>query len=203
MSDLICENYPMLLVMSRFGIALGFGEGTIGEVCRRNGVDEKTFLTVVTSLSVESLVAYLRRSHAYFLEFRLPAIRAKLMEAVDCDHNDAGQAIVRYFDEYVCEVRRHMHYEEDTVFPYVASLLKGKRQHYRIDVFSKQHDHVEERLAELKDIIIKYFPAQSSNLLNSVLFDIFACADDLSLHNRVEDDLFVPVIRALERKRNL
>lgn len=26
MSDLICENYPMVLVMSRFGIALGFGE---------------------------------------------------------------------------------------------------------------------------------------------------------------------------------
>ena len=25
MSDLICENYPMVLVMSRFGIALGFG----------------------------------------------------------------------------------------------------------------------------------------------------------------------------------
>ena len=25
MSDLICENYPMVLVMSRFGIALGRG----------------------------------------------------------------------------------------------------------------------------------------------------------------------------------
>ena len=33
MSDLICENYPMVLVMSRFGIALGFGEKNIGEVC--------------------------------------------------------------------------------------------------------------------------------------------------------------------------
>ena len=37
MSDLICENYPMVLVMSRFGIALGFGEKNIGEVCRQNG----------------------------------------------------------------------------------------------------------------------------------------------------------------------
>ena len=26
MSDLICENYPMVLVTSRFGIDLGFGE---------------------------------------------------------------------------------------------------------------------------------------------------------------------------------
>lgn len=43
MSDLICENYPMVLVMSRFGIALGFGEKNIGEVCRQNGVDACTF----------------------------------------------------------------------------------------------------------------------------------------------------------------
>ena len=51
MSDLICENYPMVLVMSRFGIALGFGEKNIGEVCRQNGVDACTFLTVVNFLT--------------------------------------------------------------------------------------------------------------------------------------------------------
>ena len=33
MSDLVCDNYPVLLVMSRFGIALGFGDKSIGEVC--------------------------------------------------------------------------------------------------------------------------------------------------------------------------
>ena len=53
MSDLICENYPMVLVMSRFGIALGFGEKNIGEVCRQNGVDACTFLTVVNFLTEE------------------------------------------------------------------------------------------------------------------------------------------------------
>lgn len=215
MSDLICEDYSMLLVMSRFGIALGFGEQTIGEVCRRNGVDGKTFLTVVNmlideerqdeidmSLSVKSLVSYLRNSHVYFLDFRLPAIRVKLMEAVDGEHDDVGRAIIRYYDEYVSEVRKHMLYEEETVFPYVDLLLmNGKKRHYHIDIFSKQHNQVEARLSELKNIIIKYFPARSSNELNSVLFDIFACADDLASHNRVEDDLFVPVIKTLERKK--
>ena len=32
MSDLVCDNYPVLLVMSRFGIALGFGDKSIGQV---------------------------------------------------------------------------------------------------------------------------------------------------------------------------
>ena len=31
MSVLVCENYPILLVMSRFGIPLGFGDKTIEE----------------------------------------------------------------------------------------------------------------------------------------------------------------------------
>ena len=35
MSDLICENYPMVLVMSRFGIDLGFGEKTSGKYAGR------------------------------------------------------------------------------------------------------------------------------------------------------------------------
>ena len=28
MCDLVCDRYPVLLVMSRFGIALGFGDKT-------------------------------------------------------------------------------------------------------------------------------------------------------------------------------
>jgi regulator of cell morphogenesis and NO signaling len=216
MSDLICENYAMLLVMSRFGIALGFGEQTIGEVCRKNEVDEKTFLTVVnllideerqdeidTSLSIKSLIVYLRNSHAYFLDFRLPAIRLKLVAAIDQAFNDVSLAIIRYYDEYADEVRKHMLYEEETVFPYIETLLNGKKQHYRIEIFSKQHSQVEAKLSELKDIIIKYYPAKSSNELNSVLFDIFSCAEDLASHNRVENHLLVPVIKALEQNQGV
>ena len=50
MSDLICENYPMVLVMSRFGIDLGFGEKNIGEVCRQNKIDTYTFPVSYTHL---------------------------------------------------------------------------------------------------------------------------------------------------------
>ena len=53
MSDLVCDNYPVLLVMSRFGIALGFGDKSIGEVCRENGVHTETFLAVVNLLLAE------------------------------------------------------------------------------------------------------------------------------------------------------
>ena len=190
MSDLICENYPMVLVMSRFGIDLGFGEKNIGEVCRQNKIDTYTFLTVVNFLtetetipaaevhkdiSISSLITYLHNAHDYFLNFRLPHIRHKLTEAIVS--------------------------EEKTVFPYVRNLLEGKKDpKYNITIFRKRHDQIEMKITELKNLILKYYPGPDSNLLNSVLFDIFATEQDLASHNRVEDYIFVPAILSLEKQ---
>ena len=212
MCDLVCDRYPVLLIMSRFGIALGFGDKTIGEVCLDSGVDTATFLAVVNmhsddkapdpeTISVAALVGYLRNSHVYFLDFRLPAIRRKLIEAIDCSHNDVAFAILRFFDEYVAEVHKHMDYEEQKVFPYVEGLLRGEHpEGYSIDIFRRHHDQVEATLAELKRIIIRYYPSGSTNELNGVLFDIFTCERDLASHNDIEDRLFIPAIKRLEER---
>ena len=214
MCDLVCDRYAVLQVMSRFGIALGFGDKTIAEVCAENKVDTATFLAVVNMLmnfgngaelagevSVRSLTDYLHNSHGYFLDFRLPAIRRKLIEAIDCSHNDVAFAILRFFDEYVAEVHKHMDYEEQKVFPYVEGLLRGEHpEGYSIDIFRRHHDQVEAKLAELKRIIIRYYPSGSTNELNGVLFDIFTCERDLASHNDIEDRLFIPAIKRLEER---
>ena len=54
MSDLICENYTLLQVLSRFGVSLGFGDKNVREVCEINNVDCNTFLTVVNFLVEDS-----------------------------------------------------------------------------------------------------------------------------------------------------
>ncbi len=213
MSELIINNYPMLLVMSRFGIALGFGEDSIEEVCRRNNVDTYTFLTVANLLitdnkksvkidypkvSLASLIKYLHNSHSYFLEYRLPLIRQELMSALDRD-DDVSVVIVNYYDEYVAEVHKHMMYEEETLFPYISSMIGGTAaSSYSIEAFSKHHDKVEAKLSELKNIMIKYYPAASTNELNNVLYDIFSCERDLAAHNDIEDFLLVPAMKEFE-----
>ena len=211
MCDLVCDRYSVLQVMSRFGIALGFGDKTIAEVCTDNKVDTATFLAVVNLLmnfgngeelaaevSVRALTDYLHNSHGYFLDFRLPAIRRKLIEAVDCSQSDVSFAIMRFFDEYAAEVQRHMAYEEQTVFPYVESLLAGeKNTTYSMEIFRRQHDQVDAKLRELKNIIIKYYPSGSTNELNGVLFDIFTCEQELASHNAVEDEIFIPAVERL------
>ena len=210
MCDLVTSHYTLLQAMSRFGIAPGFGDKSIGEVCAEHKVDATTFLAVVNlmlhpsltpdieAVSVRALTDYLHNAHRYFLDFRLPSIRRKLIEAVNCSQNDVAFAILRYYDDYCAEVNRHMEYEEQTVFPYVEGLLAGRVQSdYSIAIFRRQHDRVEEHLSELKNIIIKYYPAGGSNELNDALYDIFTCEQELSAHNAVEDTLFIPAVELL------
>ena len=79
-------------------IRLGFGDQTVGATCRAAGVDTNTFLTVVNyvkdvaharisemaeQIDLPALIAYLKNSHSYFVDFRLPGIRRKLLQALD------------------------------------------------------------------------------------------------------------------------
>lgn len=216
MFDLISGNYSMMLIMNRFGIKLGFGEKSIGDVCKQNKVDACTFLTVVNfmldvqttpvegvskSLSMESLITYLHNAHDYFLNFRLPHLRRKLVGAITDCPADVAFIITKFFDEYADEVNKHMMYEEKTVFPYVRNLLKGKKDaKYSIAIFNKRHDQIELKIIELKNLLLKYYPGEGGHLLNSVLFDIFATEQDLYTHNLIEDNLFTPAIAELEKQ---
>lgn len=217
MSDLICDNYSLLMVMSRFGLSLGFGDKSVKDVCEAQGVDYRTFLAVANFISEEqytysgeenvfsisALMDYLKRAHTYFLDFKLPVIRRKLIESIDCSGTDnIAYLILKFFDEYAKEVRRHMEYENEAVFTYVEKLLEGKlAENYDIATFASKHNQIESKLTELKNIIIKYYPEkENNNKLNAVLFDIFNCEHDLASHCQVEDYMFVPAVAQLERR---
>lgn len=216
MIDLISDNYNLLQIMSRFGLSLGFGDKTVKEVCEMNKVDCPTFMAVVNFVvegysrmddsgdewSIPALVDYLRQAHIYFLEFCLPGIRRKLIYAIDCSDDDVSFLILKFFDEYMKEVRKHMEYEEKTVFKYVDGLLEGKRpKNYHITTFSKHHDSISEKLTELKNILIKYCPDKANkSMLNAALFDIYTCEEGLDSHCKIEDYLFVPAILKLEKR---
>ncbi len=217
MSDLICDNYSLLMVMSRFGLSLGFGDKSVKDVCETQGVDCRTFLAVANfisegqllyeaqedAFSLSALMEYLKRAHTYFLDFNLPAIRRKLIEAIDCSDSDGvAFLILKFFDEYAREVRKHMEYENQAVFTYVEKLLRGEADDsYDIRTFASKHNQIDTKLKELKNIIIKYYPEKvNNNLLNAVLFDIFNCEQDLASHCQVEDCMFVPAVEQMERR---
>ncbi|MCH5178745.1 MAG: helix-turn-helix transcriptional regulator [Prevotellaceae bacterium] len=219
LSYVLANDYRLLQVMSRFGITLGFGEKTIEQVCLQCGVDTATFLAVINyvkdgatpvqqdvdNVSVPSLLDYLRHTHRYFLDYLFPHIRFHLLNAIDCSvKNEIAFLVLKFFDEYVEEVRKHMDYEETTVFAYVCRLvdnqaLPADRGH----LLSKHNESINSKLRELKKLFIQYYPQTENNeRLNSVIISIYQAEEDLALHCNVEDYIFAPAVHKLERDRD-
>ena len=221
MSDLICCNYSLLQVLSRFGIPMGFGNKKVKDVCNKQQIDPKTFLCVVNfiasdeptkmehpEIKLNDLLLYLQQAHIYFIDFNLPTIRKKLVDALELSPDRTiTTSILKFFDDYAAEVRRHMEYENKNIFQYIGELIQGNvQENYSIIEFEKMHKaiddkHVEAKLSDLKNIIIKYYPSQQVNyLLNSVLADIFSSERELALHCYIEDYILVPAVLDLEKK---
>ena len=212
MRDLVRDQSTIILILGRFGIPLGFGDKSIAEVCAAHHVDLETFLQVVNyctgrdyyyeRISLPALIEYLRQAHEYYLEFYLPQIRRKLIEALDCSGtNDIALLIIKFYDEYVREVRKHMVNENKTVFAYVQQLLQGyMKREYSIATFQGKHTPMADKLKELKDVIIQYYPEKNNFLLNEVLLNIMLCEEDLTQHCDVEDHIFVPAVKLAEQR---
>ena len=94
-------------------------------------------------------------------------------------------------------------YEEKTVFPYVERLQAGESDDdFDIETFSKHHGQTNQKLRELKNIILKYLPSDMhhNNRLTAALYDIYNCETWLSQHAEVEENIFLPAIRRLEKQ---
>ena len=214
MISLIRDNYDLLQMLGSFGISLGFGDKTVQETCENNHVDTYTFLAVVNyttngygdfeadeRISVPTLLHYLEACHAYFLDFQLPYIRRELQESLD-ERESLAKLILRFYDDYAHEIRRHMKYEQKTLFPYVQALIDGlPANDYNVDTFSKHHSATDKKLRELKLLIIKYLPTDGlhNNQLTATLHDIYENEVWLRQHAEVEDNIFVPAIRRMEQ----
>lgn len=215
LADLIYANYNLLPVLPRFGINLGFGDRTIEEVCLRNGVSVNLFLMVcnvytfddylpddeeLESFTVDDLMVYLQNSHEYYIGVRIPGIHKELLAITSCCDDKYGKVLERFFDEYRQEVANHLSYEEETVFPYIHNLTVDSRNtDFRIENFEKNHSNIEDKLNDLKNIIIKYLPdANDSSHRNDILFHLFLLEEDLNKHTVIEDKILVPLVMRLE-----
>ena len=135
MSDLITSSAVALLIITRMGIPLGFGEKTIKQLCQEHGVDLKTLLLLLNSAVVEnyrpsqeqirsvhldSLITYLSQSHSYFLDYRLPSIRQRLLSAIsDCPQELAY--VIRIFSIEM-ELASHNYIEDEIFTPHISYL---------------------------------------------------------------------------------
>lgn len=209
--DIIEDNGLLLLVLSRFKIPFGFGNGTIQTVCADKNIDCSTFLAVANLVSnrnfsgfpvhLPTLVGYLKEAHSYILDFSLPCIKATLVQGVQHPQlTDVALYIIKFFDDYMEEVRKHMTFENEVMFPYIDQLENGLySSDFRIKDFATKHNSMAAKLTELKDLFLQHYPIPNTRVLNQALFSIMACDEDLISHCEIENSLLVPAVEALEK----
>jgi len=202
LSDVIFNNPTLLVLLSRFGIPVGFGEKTIGQICEENGVSAELFLFVCNIYSYKDipsgsytlkkedlpqLLSYLRASHHYYIDKRLPHIERHLNALADRAGSPYGDMLKQFFNDYKEEVEEHFAFEEAKIFPTVTKDIEQSK-----NIFIGAHDSIEEKLSDLIQIIFKYLPKNiSSEEVIELTFDIFQLAIDLDRHTVLEEEVFM------------
>lgn len=227
MADLIHMNYLLISVMNRFGIKLGFGDNTVAEICLVHKIDVRFFLEIVNAFhdkeyfpqedlqtfSIQLIVDYLTKTHGYYLEEKIPEIESLIAAMIkDChDQKENLQLLEEFFLEYKKELVAHIKREEDAVFPYALRIEKAKEEDqagekikkemiaYSMQDYMNEHDNIEEKLYDLKNIIIKYLPPPVNRVLcNTILFELFNLEKDINDHSRIEEKVLVPKVITYE-----
>lgn len=228
MADVIHTNYFTLSVLNRFGIELGFGDKSVEEICKKTNVDVDFFLEIVNAFvnkdyfpkkhlqtfSVKLITDYLQKTHDYYHKLKVPEIENLIEEMVDSCYTQKENMVLlkKFFNNYKQELLNHTHREEEVVFPYTLAIEKAYNlekpdnsvielmETYSIDIFQNEHDNIEEKLFDLKNIIIKYLPQpKDSKLCNKLLYELFNLEQDLNDHSRIEEKVLVPKVREMEK----
>lgn len=226
MADVIHLNYLLLRVISRFDIRLGFGNKSVKQVCEDQKINIDFFLQVVNSFHdpeyfpdkdlqnfpVHLLVKYLQKTHDYYVRVKIPEIESYIIKLENESHNynkSNLNFISSFFKKYKKEFVTHINREEEVVLPYVLRIeeafvsntkLGENEFNYCIDDFAREHDNLEDKLYDLKNIIIKFLPpVNDEETCNYMLIEIYRLERDLNNHARMEDKVLVPKVRAMEK----
>ena len=215
LAELLDINYHLLGVLSRVGLHFGFGDDTVEEAYRKHGVNPQTFLLLckvytfdgympsadaLRTADLRDILTYLQRSHAYYMDIALQDLADSLERMLTpCDER-AKMVIRRFFSAYKDELAEHFRYEEEVVFPYVRNILDhAGSKDFTIYQYEVNHTNVEEKISDLKNILMKYLPEECDDRLTSeILFKIYLLEMDLQKHTSIEDDILVPMVNRLE-----
>lgn len=217
LADMILADCNLLSILERLNIRLGFGEASVTDVCQKYKLSTELFLIICNIYSFEDYtphidaltkddiaktLTYLHTSHQYYSKACFPHLHENIhLMMEECDELNS-KIINKFYDNYDTEVSNHFDYEEGIVFPYVESLLTGencKSLDYNIAQFERNHSNIDEKLNDLKNIIIKYLPESCSTpKRNEVLLEIFRIEKDLRKHTLIENKLLIPLVSKLE-----
>ena len=219
LSEIVLNNYFLILVIERFGIELGQQNKTIETVCSEKGISVNVFLTIINlhnstfyysstikfnNSEIKTIIEYLKNSHKYYSEEIFPEILENIHLLSEKNKMPGVSMVKSFFNQYKKEVDRHFEYENETAFPYMLNLLDNKQtniKNYSVKKYKEHHDDIEEKLDDLKRLLIQHLPQKNDRFIRrKILFALFGLEKDLRIHTKIENDILIPFIENLEKQ---
>lgn len=228
LAEVIHKDPSLLPVINRFGVKLGLGDKSISKICAEYKIDINFFIETINvfhyegyfpekrllDFSVKIVIDYLIKTHQYYLEYLIPE-NDRLIELflLSAESESTENELVRkFYSKFKEEFLNHINFEEKEMFPYILELdnaivnkntqefFTQKYNGFSIDGFEKEHSNMDDKMDDLKNIIIKYLPPNyDQNRGNTFLANIFLFEKDLTNHSRIEDNILIPKVKQLEK----
>ncbi len=215
LAELILHYPDILGALTHLEIKLGFGEQTVREVAECYQINPEALLVIVhtycDSLSpgktikkeaLGDLLVFLKNSHHSFKQEQIPELKDLIAAFAAEIPDEYGKMLVSFFDGYIKEVYEHFEYEDATVFPYIKAILENRPvSGFAIHEFEKNHTDIEQKLLDLKNILIKYIPEEvKSAYRKQILHSLFEFERQLFYHTELEDLVLAPSVKKMEKK---
>lgn len=191
MADVLAEHNELIPVLNRFGIRLGVGDKTIGQLCEEHKLNPDFILTVLN--------VYLHEN--YLPDNDLPLFDATLI----ADY--FKHAINNYTQELVPNIEKHLNAfialsgsdeGELSVLQSVFEEFKNQLESHFKGGVKLGTAFPDELLHDLKTILIKHVSGRyNQNLCHAVIFSIHSLEKDLIVHNRLQSKILKPKLKEL------
>lgn len=221
MSEIIQHNPYLILLLEHFGINSILQDKSIKEVCEEIELNTDLFLTFANLYNgnkhklsfsfsfnnTNSILDYLKNNHKYYLKEIYPSILSTIKKVANINKQKEVEMLELFFIEYFNEVIEHLEYENKVVFPYILNLYKQieskkynpKDSDYSVKVYKDHHNNIEEKLTDLKNLLIKYLPYDNDHTIRrELLFKLFELEYDVNIHSKIEDSLLIPLVSNME-----
>jgi regulator of cell morphogenesis and NO signaling len=219
-SEIVLENHILILPLEHFGINFPIHDKSFSNICAEKEISENLLLSVLNLFidtnsndnmilnpkEIIQIVEYLKNCHDYYLNEKLIKIEDYICEISKINRNNEVLLVQKFIDEYLTEVRNHLDYENNIVFPYIEKLANNYNlninfisSEFSVSEFHEHHDNIEEKLNDLKNLIIKYIHLKGDNSVRrKLLFELFEFEADLKIHSKIEEVFLILSVAILE-----
>jgi regulator of cell morphogenesis and NO signaling len=220
MAEIVLSHPRTLLLLEHLEIMLPIHSKSVSRLCKERNIREGLFITLaklfmgdqiidrsnIIMSDLPVIIMFLRNNHTYYHE-----IYSNIQKSIQKLHqvnNDPEIAMVdRFFQDYFAEVKEHLDYEDEIVFPYMEALYLSMvnkkpmdfQTKYSVIEYKEHHNDIEEKLNDLMSLLIKYLPNKNDQQARRILFMALSEVDfDLNIHSRIEDQILIPLVEIAE-----